>query len=125
MGRLGNAITLAWLATFWLIAVLVMSIVGYTRGLDVVALAIALIVQAVVVIAWTVYRPLPLWIIAGHGLILIALVVGLGITAPGAAVGQTLFGLNVAWLAVGLLPTGVAMILAALVGWNREHVVGH
>ena len=125
MGRIRGALWLAWLATFWLLAVLVLSMLSYVRGVDVVALAIALIAQVVLVVAWTLYRPLPLWIVAGHGLILLALVLGLAVTAPASPLPDPLPPLAAPWLLVGLVPTGVAMILAALVAWNREHVVGH
>lgn len=125
MGRVATAIWIGWLAVVWLIAVLVLSIAGYVRGLDPVALAIGLVVQAVVVIAWTFWRGMPLWIVGGHGLILVGLALGLVVTAPAGPAGETMFGSGLPWLVIGLLPAGVAMILAAFIAWNREHIVGH
>ncbi|MDP8903950.1 MAG: hypothetical protein M3N29_01310 [Chloroflexota bacterium] len=116
---------LAWLATAWLLIVLLLSIFNYVRGLDPVVLLLALVAQITVLIAWLVYRPLPLWLVAGHGLIMLSLAFGLVIAAPPAPPAETLFGLRVAWLLIGLIPAGVAMILAALLHWDRSTVVGH
>lgn len=124
MGRLSTAIWIGWLATFWLIAVLVLSMLSYVRGLDPAVLAVALVVQVVLVVAWTLWRPLPLWIVAGHGLILLSLVLGLALTAPASVLPDPLPAIAAPWLSVGLVPVGLAMLVAALVAWNREHVVG-
>ncbi len=109
---------LVWLATAWLVLVLLLSVVNYTRGLDVVALAITLPVQLGVLIIWQIFPRPPLWLIAGHGLIMIALAVGLVITAPAGEPAKTILGLTVPWLVVGLLPAGAAMLLAAVLRWT-------
>jgi hypothetical protein len=124
MGNPRGGLWLAWLATFWLIGVLVMSMLSYVRGVDVVALAIALTAQVGVVIAWSLYRPLPLWIVAGHGLIMLSLVLGFVVTAPASPPPDPAPAIALPWMLVGLVPAGLAMIAAALVAWNREHVVG-
>lgn len=125
MGRVAAAIWIGWLAVVWLIAALAFSIVDYVRGLDPVTLAIGLVVQAVVVIVWTFWRGMPLWIVGGHGLILVGLALGLVVTAPSGPAGEMTFGSGLPWLVVGLVPVGLAMVIAALVAWNREHIVGH
>jgi hypothetical protein len=124
VGNVGRAVWIGWLATFWLIAMLILSVFSFMRGLDIAVLALALIVQVVVIMLWTFWREMPLWIVAFHGMILLALVLGLAITAPTAALPDPLPPLSLPWLIVGLVPTGAAMLLAVLVAWNREHVVG-
>lgn len=124
MGRVSTAIWIGWLATFWLIAVLILSVLSYMRGLDVAVLAIVLIIQVVLIVLWTFWREMPLWMVALHGLILLALVLGLAITAPDSPLPDPLPSLPLPWLIVGLVPTGLAMLLAVLVAWNREHVIG-
>lgn len=119
------ALDIAWLATTWLAIVLVVSIADYTRGLDVVALAIVLPVQLAVVITWSLWARLPLWLVAGHGLILVALAVGLIIAGPAEALPITGLGVAVPWLLVGLIPTGVAMIAAAWVHWRPSGSLVH
>jgi hypothetical protein len=109
-----RALWLAWLATLLLLVVFIASIVYYSRGIDTVAVLIALIAQLTVVIAWALYRPLPLWIPAGHGLILLSAVVGLLITAPAGHSVTTLGGIALSWMLIGLVPTGIVMILAAV-----------
>ncbi len=114
MGRARRrALWLAWLATLLLLVVFIASIVYYNRGIDTVAVLIALIAQLTVVIAWALYRPLPLWIPAGHGLILLSAVVGLLIAAPAGHSVTTLAGIALSWTPIGLVPTGIVMILAA------------
>jgi hypothetical protein len=105
----------AWLATLLLLVVFIASIVYYNRGIDTVAVLIALIAQLAVVIAWAVYRPLPLWIPAGHGLILLSAVVGLLITAPAGRATTTLGGIPFSWMLIGLVPAGIVMMLAAAI----------
>ena len=102
------AIWLAWLTTAWLVVTFVLSIVYYVRGIDVVVIGLALIVQIVVLIAWLVYRQLPLWILAGHGLIFIGLALGLVISGPAGQFSGT------PWMYLALVPAGVAMIVAAV-----------
>ncbi len=124
MGRVGRAVRIGWLTTFWLIATLILSVLSHARGLDIAVLAIALLVQVVLIVLWTFWREMPLWIVAFHGMILLAVVLGFAITAPAATLPDPLPALALPWLAVGLVPAGVAMLLAVLVAWNREHVVG-
>jgi uncharacterized membrane protein len=104
----------AWLATLLLLVVFIASIVYYNRGIDTVAVLIALIAQLIVVIAWALYRPLPLWIPAGHGLILLSAVVGLLIAAPAGHSVTTLGGIALSWTLIGPVPAGIVMILAAV-----------
>lgn len=125
MGRTGTALKIAWLATFWLLVALVLSVLSYTGGLDVAVLGLALIVQVVLVVLWTFWRELPLWLVAFHAMILLALVLGLAITAPAPTLPDVAPALPVRWLWAGLIPTGTAMLLAVLVAWNREHAAGH
>jgi hypothetical protein len=73
---------------------------------------VAFIGQRAVAIAWTLYRPLPLWIPAGWGLILLSGYVGLLITIPG--------GFDVTWSLVGLVPVGLLMILTAILEWTAR-----
>ena len=108
---------LGWLGAVWLFAIFIASIVNYTRGIDVVALLVALIGQLVVVIAWTLWRPLPLWIVSGWGLIMVSAFVGLLITVPG--------GFVVSWLLIGIVPVGLAMLLAAIVTMDRSVSLTH
>jgi hypothetical protein len=122
-GRL--ALSLAWLATAWLVVVLLLSIANYTRGVDVIALAITLPVQVAVLVLWLAFPRLPLWIIAGHALIMVALGLGLLITAPAGQPAETLFGLELPWLLLGLVPAGVAMLVAAAVRWTPADAVVH
>jgi hypothetical protein len=119
------ALDIAWLATAWLAVVLVVSIADYTRGLDVVALAIALPVQLAVVITWSLWARLPLWLVAGHGLILVALAFGLIIAGPAEPLPITGLGLAMPWLIVGLVPTGGAMIAAAWLHWRPSDSLVH
>jgi uncharacterized membrane protein len=109
-----RALWLAWLVTLLLLVVFIASIVYYNRGIDTVAVLIALIAQLIVVIAWALYRPLPLWIPAGHGLILLSAVVGLLIAAPAGHSVTTLGGIALSWTLIGLVPAGIVMILAAV-----------
>lgn len=114
------ALWLAWLVTLLLLIVFVASIVYYSRGIDTVAVLIALIAQLTVVIAWSLYRPLPLWIPAGHGLILLSAVLGLLITAPSGQSTTTIGGFVLSWMLIGLVPAGVVMILAAALHGSRS-----
>jgi hypothetical protein len=117
-----RALWLAWLATLLLLVVFIASIVYYSRGIDTVAVLIALIAQLTVVIAWALYRPLPLWIPAGHGLILLSAVVGLLIAAPAGRSITTIAGIPLSWMLIGLVPAGIVMIVAAAM--HRQPSVG-
>jgi hypothetical protein len=119
------ALDMAWLATAWMAVVLVVSIADYTRGVDVVALALALPVQLTVVIGWSLFARLPLWLVAGHGLIMLALGIGLVIAGPPLAPPSELLGLAMPWLVVGLIPSGAAMIVAAWMHWRPSDSLVH
>jgi hypothetical protein len=113
--RLRQARWLAVLAMLWLIVTWILSMVFYTRGLDFIVIFLAGLGQLSVLIAWATFRGLPGWLVAGHGLVLLALAFGFvvvpgppGGPLPGAPV------LPAPWLVIGLVPAGVAMILAAI-----------
>jgi hypothetical protein len=108
---------LTWLGAVWLFAIFIASIVDYSRGVDVVWLLVAFIGQLVIAIAWTLWRPLPLWIVSGYGLVLLAGVVGLLITVPGS--------LFLSWTMIGYVPIGLLMIVAAIVEMDRSTSLTH
>jgi hypothetical protein len=110
------ALWIGWLGVMWLLVVFLASIVAYTRGIDTVAVLIALLAQLTVVIGWSLIRPLPLWIVFFHGLIMLSLVVGFVITA-GAG--------GFVWMFVGLVPVGVAMLAAGLLHVDRSTALTH
>ncbi len=112
--RYRQARWLAVAAMIWLIVTWILSMIFYTRGLDFAVILIAGLAHLSVLIAWAVFHGLPGWLIAGHGLILLALAMGLLIVpgppvlpGAGATPPMPLFVL-------ALVPAGVAMILAAL-----------
>lgn len=118
MGR-GNrrlALWIGWLGVVWLFVVFLASIVAYTRGIDMIVVLMALLAQLTVVIGWALVRPLPLWIVFFHGLIMLALVIGFVITAG--AGGFT-------WMYIGLVPVGVAMLVAGLLHVERSATLTH
>lgn len=114
------ALWLAWLVALQLLVVFIASIVYYSRGIDTVAVLIAFIAQLTVVIAWALYRPLPLWIPAGHGLILLSAVLGLLIAAPAGHSVTTIGGIPLSWMLIGLVPASIVMILAAALHGGRS-----
>lgn len=118
MGGRRLALWIGWLGIVWLFAVFLASIVSYTRGIDMIAVLIGLLTQLTVVIAWTLWRPLPLWIVYFHALILLALVLGFVVTVPGAL--NTL-----SWMYIGVVPVGIAMIVAAFLHWERSAELTH
>jgi hypothetical protein len=122
-GRLASL--LAWAATAWLTFVLVLSIANYTRGLDVIAMLLGLVMQIAVLLVWIVFPRLPLWVVAGHGLIMLSLGLGLIIAGPVGPPAQTLFGLTLPWLFVGLLPAGLSMVVAAAIRWRPSSSAVH
>jgi hypothetical protein len=80
------------------------------RQIDVTALWLAAALTLGLVITWTFLPRLPKWIVAGWGLILIALGVGVIITAPvPAGAGQF------PWALVGLVVFGIVVIVTAVV----------
>lgn len=117
--RQGNrrlALWIGWLGVLWLFVVFLVSILAYTRGIDTIVVLMALLAQLTVVIGWALVRRLPLWIVFFHGLIMLALVIGFVITAG--AAGFT-------WMFVGLIPVGVAMLVAGLLHVERAHSLTH
>ena len=120
--RESSSALLAGAATIWLVVALWVALVSDVRGVDRLAIGIALAIQLGVILAWDLVPRLPLWIVAGHGLITISLALGLVITAPA---GATAFGLPVPWYVLGLVPAGLAMILAAAVRWQRSKSLAH
>ncbi len=110
-------------ATLWLVVALWLSLVTDVRGLDRLALGLALAMQLTVVMAWDLFPRLPLWMVAGHGLIMVSLALGLLITAPGGGSPMTPGGLP--WHVVGLVPAGLAMIVAAALRWERSEGLVH
>lgn len=113
-------------ATIWLAIALWLSLAHPTRGLDYLVLGLALFMQVAVVLTWDFLPRLPLWVIAGHGLIMVSLAVGFVISAPAGAVAP---GVSIVppapWLVVGLVPTGLAMIVAAALHWQRSDSLVH
>ena len=108
---------LSWLGVAWLLGVFIASIVDYHRGIDAAGVLVAFIGQVSLAIAWTLYRPLPLWIPAGWGLILLSGYLGLLITVPG--------GFAISWSFVGLIPVGILMILVAILEMDRSPELTH
>jgi hypothetical protein len=80
------------------------------RNVDVVALWLAGALQLGLLLTWIFIPRLPRWIVAGWGLILIALGVGVIITAPVPA-GSS----SVPWALVGLAVAGVLTIIMSAV----------
>ncbi|HUG47299.1 MAG TPA: hypothetical protein VMP67_02690 [Candidatus Limnocylindria bacterium] len=113
---------LAGAATIWLLVTLWLTLADGLRGVDGVAIALAFALQLPLLMAWDLYPRLPLWIVAGHGLIMVSLAVGLLITAP-AGSSPTLAG--VPWHVVGLVPAGVAMMVAAGLRVRRTEGFAH
>ena len=85
------------------------------RSVDVVVLWLAGVLQLGLVGTWAFVPRLPKWIVAGWGLILVALGLGVIIAAPVAA-GASAFP----WALVGLVVIGVITIVAAIVHRSAE-----
>jgi hypothetical protein len=80
------------------------------RQIDVTVLWLAGALTLALVLAWVFMSRLPKWIVAGWGLILIALGIGVIITAPvPAGAGQF------PWALVGLVIFGIVTIVTAVV----------
>ena len=116
MGNRRLALWISWLGTFWLLGVFLASIVYFTRGLDTIAVLVALLAQLTVTIGWALIPRLPLWIVFFHALIMLSLVVGFFITAGAGGFG---------WMLIGLIPVGVAMLVAGLVHLERSAELTH
>ena len=80
------------------------------RNVDIVALWLAGALQLGLLLTWVFIPRLPRWIVAGWGLILVALGVGVIITAPVPAGSST-----IPWALVGLAVAGVGTIVLAAV----------
>lgn len=85
------------------------------RSIDVVVLWLAGLLALGLLLTWIFIPRLPRWIAAGFGLILMATGLGVIITAPVPAGAGT-----VPWALIGLLVTGLAMIIAAAVHGSDE-----
>jgi hypothetical protein len=85
------------------------------RSVDVVVLWLAGLLQLGLVLTWALIPRLPAWVVAGWGLILIALGIGVIIAAPVPA-GAAAFP----WALVGLVVIGIATIVAAIVHSSGE-----
>lgn len=114
---------LAGAATIWLVVTFWLSLTNEMSGVDRIAVGLALGMQLTVLLAWDLFPRLPLWIVAGHGLIMVSLALGLVITAPAGVTPP--FGLTMPWYLLGLVPAGLAMILAAAVRWQRTSSLAH
>jgi hypothetical protein len=117
------SVLLAGAATIWLPVFLWLSLFYEARGLDPLAIALALPVQLGLIMAWDLFPRLPLWIVFGHGLIMISLALGLVITVPGSTAPPNVYG--VPWFTVGLVPAGVAMMLSAALRWRPARSLAH
>ena len=87
------------------------------RPLDAAVLVIAALLQLGLVVTWAFIPRLPKWIVAGYGLILIAL--GFGVTIAGPIGGPRAPDLTVStpvlWGLIGLGGMGLLTILAAII----------
>lgn len=120
------ALVIALAAALWLVAVLWLSLAHFTRGFDPLVLAMSLLMQLVVLIAWWLIPRLPLWLVAGHGLIMLSLGLGLVITAPGPSTAlEPGVGPPLPWFLLGTLPAGLAMVVAAAVAWTPQKDLLH
>lgn len=114
---------LAGAATIWLLVAFWLSLVNQLGGVDRLAIGIALAIQLGVIMTWDLFPRLPLWIVAGHGLITVSLALGLIIAAPVAP--AAVFGLALPFYVLGLVPAGLAMMLAAAARWERSSSLVH
>ena len=121
--REGWSALLAGAATIWLVVAFWLALTNEMSGIDRIAVGLALAMQLSVLLAWDLFPRLPLWIVAGHGLIMVSLALGLIITAPAGA--PPTFGLAMPWYVLGLVPAGLAMILAAAARWQRSSGLAH
>lgn len=80
------------------------------RNIDVVVLWLAGALHLGLLLTWVFIPRLPKWIVAGWGLILIALGIGVIITAPVAAGAST-----TPWALLGLVVIGIVTIVIAVV----------
>jgi hypothetical protein len=85
------------------------------RSVDVVALWLAGLLQVGLVGTWALIPRLPKWVVAGWGLIVLALGIGVIIAAPVPA-GASSFP----WALAGLVVVGIITIIAAIVHSPNE-----
>ncbi len=85
------------------------------RSIDVVVLWLASLLALGLLLTWIFIPRLPRWIAAGFGLILMATGLGVIISAPVPAGAGT-----VPWALIGLVVTGLAIIIAAAVHGSGE-----
>lgn len=95
------------------------AVIGDTRrAVDVVALWLAGALQLGLVLTWVFIPRLPKWIVAGWGLILVALGIGLTIAAPIAA--EPVAGSTVTWGLIGLAVVGILTMLASIIHTSEK-----
>jgi hypothetical protein len=90
------------------------------RFIDITVLWLAGLGQAGLLLTWVFIARLPRWIVAGWGLILIALGIGLVITAPVPAGASAM-----PWALVGLLVVGIATIVLSVVHSSGSATTAH
>jgi hypothetical protein len=117
------SVLLTGAATIWLLIALGWALASEARPVDALVIALAFVLQLTVVMAWDLLPRLPLWLVAGHALIMLSLTVGLVITVPAAQFGAGQAG--VPFHVVGLVPAGLAMLLAAWLRWERSEALVH
>jgi hypothetical protein len=117
------SVLLTGAATIWLLIALGWALAIDARPVDALIIALAFAMQLTVVMAWDLLPRLPLWLIAGHALIMLSLSLGLVITVPATQFGAGQVG--VPFHVVGLVPAGLAMLLAAWLRWERSEGLVH
>jgi hypothetical protein len=116
------SVLLTGAATIWLLIALGWALAIEARPVDALVIALAFVLQLSVVMAWDLLPRLPLWLVAGHALIMLALSLGLLITVPAEfGTGQA----GVPFHVVGLVPAGIVMLLAAWLRWDRSEALVH
>jgi hypothetical protein len=90
------------------------------RFIDITVLWLAGLAQAGLLLTWVFIPRMPRWIIAGWGLILVALGVGLVISAPVPAGAG-----GIPWALVGLLVVGIVTIVTSVVHSSGSATTGH
>jgi hypothetical protein len=84
------------------------------RNIDIVVLWLAGALQLGLLVTWVLIPRLPKWIVAGWGLILIALGIGVIIAVPVPAGAQ-----SIPWAVLGLVVVGVATIVISAIHGGR------
>jgi hypothetical protein len=86
------------------------------RSIEIVVLWLAGALQLGLALTWVFIPRLPKWIVAGWGLILVALGLGVVITAPAPAGAG-----GVPWALIGLVVVGVVTMIMAVVHGSRSN----